>query len=147
MTRFHKIGLLMLTALAIAGYAVQSGGATTSGATIEVRKVLIPSDDPGLFNLLVRRTASTLITEVFDVGNGGHTARVAVPTGVNLTVEELAGTGTSLSNYSPSLDCFVQSGPDAGYHFPTVNYHGMVLVAKPGNNYTCVFTNTANGGG
>jgi hypothetical protein len=145
-SRFHKFGLIVVAALAIAGFAVQSGGATP-GATIEVRKVLVPSNDPGLFNLLVRRTASTLITEVFDVSNGGHTARVAVPTGVNLTVEELAGTGTSLADYSPALDCFVQSGPDAGYHFPLVYWHGMVLVAKPGNNYTCIFTNTAVGGG
>ena len=142
MTWTHKIGLVMLVALAVAGITVQGVGATPGGATIEVRKVLAPADDPGLFNLLARRTASTLITEVFDVGNGGHTARVAVPTGVNLTVEETHGSNTSLSDYSPTVDCFVQSGPDAGYHFPLAYWYGKVIVAKPNDNYTCIITNT-----
>ena len=141
MTWIHKIGLVMLVALAVGGITVQSVGATP-GATIEVRKVLVPADDPGTFNLLVRHTAGALITEAFDVSNGGHTARVPVPTGQNLTVEETSGSNGSRSNYTPTIDCFVQSGPDAGYHFPLANWYGEVIVAQPGDNYTCVITNT-----
>jgi hypothetical protein len=144
MTSIHKIGLIMLIALAVGGITVQAVGATPAGATIEVRKVLVPADDPGLFNLLVRHTGSTFITEAFDVSNGGHTARVPVPTGQNLTVEETNGTGSNRLNYSPTIDCYVQSGPNAGYHFPLANWYGEVIVAQPGDNYTCVITNTRN---
>jgi trimeric autotransporter adhesin len=146
-TRIHKIGLVVLAALAVAGIAVQGVGADTGSTTIEVRKVLVPATDPGKFNLFVRYTGGAFITEVFDVGDGGHTARVEIPPGQALTVEESHGTNSSLSNYDSTVDCYVKSGPDAGYVFPTVIGHGRPLTATAGDNYTCTITNTRKSSG
>jgi hypothetical protein len=146
MGRLHKIAILAAVVTALAGIAVvQSVGATTGTATVEVRKVLSPSTDSGKFNLLVRHTRGALITEVFNVGNGGHTSRVAIPAGQQVTVEETHGANTSLSDYNSVLQCVVQSGPDAGQQLPPVNGTGMILVGNAGDNYTCTFTNTRKG--
>src|SRR5262245_56289033 len=85
MNRFHKVGVVVLAALAIAGASVQSISAAPGTATIEVRKSLVPTNDPGLFNLLVRYTGGSIITEVFNVGNNGHTPRVSIPSATWLT--------------------------------------------------------------
>ncbi len=146
MNRFHKLGLIVLAASAIAGVSVQTIGAAPGTATIEVRKMLVPSNDPGLWNLLVRYTGGPIITEVFNVSNNGHTPRVTIPAATWLTVEELQGTNTLMSNYSPVLNCFVFSGPDKGFAFPPVNYHGAKFQFTAGDNYTCTFTNTRKAG-
>ena len=145
MKRIHLLALAIVVG-AIAGVSVvQSVGATTGTASIEVRKVLSPSSDPGKFNLIVRHTAGALVTEAANVGNGGHTSRVTITAGQQYTVEELAGTNSSLSNYTSSLDCFVSSGPDAGKHY-TVAGTGWVFIATAGDKYTCTFTNTRKNG-
>ena len=134
MNRFHKMGLIVLAAAAIAGVSVQTIGAAPATATIEVRKMLVPSNDPGLWNLLVRYTGGPIITEVFNVSNNGHTPRVTIPAATWLTVEELQGTNTLLSNYSPVLNCFVVSGPDKGFAFPPVNLpRREIPVRRPGS--------------
>jgi large repetitive protein len=77
---------------------------TRQTGTIEVVKDLDPADDPGRFDLLINGEA-----EAEDVGDGGSTGAVTVDTGGN-TVGEAAGTGTSLGNYSSSIECRADDG-------------------------------------
>ena len=65
--------------------------------TLTVNKVLSPSNDPGLFNLLVDGTA-----KASNVGNGGTTGALTISAGTH-TVSETAGTNTSLSSYSSTV--------------------------------------------
>ena len=74
--------------------------------TIEVRKQLDPSDDPGLFDLQIDGT-----TKESDASDGGTTGPVEVATGPNHSVGELAGTGTSTSEYTSSIACTRDGNP------------------------------------
>jgi hypothetical protein len=74
--------------------------------TIEVRKQLDPSDDPGLFDLQIDGA-----TEESDASDGGTTGPVEVAPGSNHSVGELAGTGTSTSEYSSSIACTRDGNP------------------------------------
>ena len=74
--------------------------------TIEVRKVLDPSTDPGLFNLQVD---GTTVGTGANVGNGGTTGPVSV-TAASHNVGETGGTGTSLGNYTTVISCVDASG-------------------------------------
>jgi hypothetical protein len=93
-----------------------------SPGTITVNKVVVPSTDTGLFNLLIDGTSYAS-----DVGNGGTTSAVTVSPGSH-TVSETAGTNTDLINYVTTFsgDC------DAS---------GNVSVL-PNQNKTCTITNT-----
>ena len=82
--------------------------------SLEVVKDLIPSTDPGLFNLQIDG-----VTEEADASDGGTTGEITVDPGDH-TVGEVAGTGTSLSDYNTSISCVdaagvvVTSSSDAG---------------------------------
>jgi hypothetical protein len=75
---------------------------------VEVVKALVPSDDPGRFDLQIDGT-----TWLPDAINGGTTGpqEVLPPTA---TVGELAGTDTSLADYSSSILCYDQVGRCSG---------------------------------
>jgi dienelactone hydrolase len=73
--------------------------------TIEVKKDLIPNDDPGRFDLQIDGT-----THVSDAGDEDSTGPIEVPTG-NHSVSETAGTDTSLSAYSSSISCTRNGNP------------------------------------
>ena len=76
---------------------------TRKAGSIELRKYLNPSEDPGLFNLFIRNAAgTTVIDSALNVGNEGTTSENFVPPGT-YTLEETAGTNNSLSNYSTTL--------------------------------------------
>ena len=93
-------------------------------ATLTIRKILVPGNDPGRFNLTI--DGSTAGTGA-DIGNGGSTGTVNVNTGFH-TVSESAGTATSLSDYSSVIsgDC---------------SPSGAVTLAA-GDHKTCLITNT-----
>jgi hypothetical protein len=74
--------------------------------SIEVRKTIVPADDPGRFDLQVDG-----VTDKTDASDGDTTGPVPVATGTNHSVGELAGTGTSLSDYSSSISCTRNGGP------------------------------------
>ncbi len=93
--------------------------------TLTVNKILIPSSDPGLFNLQI--DGSTAGTGA-NVGDGGTTGAVDVSIGGH-TVGETAGTDTTLADYFTP----VISGDCAA--------DGSVTVAA-GDNKTCTITNT-----
>jgi hypothetical protein len=96
-----------------------------SPGTITVNKVVVPSADTGLFNLLIDGTV-----EASDVGDSGTTGAIAVSAGSH-TVSETAGTGTDLTNYVTTFsgDC---------------DSSGNVSV-QPNQNKTCTITNTRKG--
>ena len=71
----------------------------TEGATITVTKKLIPSYDPGRFNLLVDGT-----TYAHNIGDNGTTGQVTVAPGTHV-VAETAGTNATLGNYVPRIVC------------------------------------------
>ena len=81
---------------------------------VRLTKALVPTSDPGLFNLSVVPPSATAVQTntgaVANVGHGGTTDWVPVPLGTLITVSETAGTGTSLSNYSSSIACTDRSG-------------------------------------
>jgi len=113
--------------------ALKAGDIKTCTATnlrkpkLTVCKELVPSDDPGLFNLLIDG-----ITEATDVRDGGCTEAVVVDIGAH-TVGETAGTGTDLGDYfTPSIGgACTDNGAGTGS-----------ITLGPGENKTCVITNT-----
>lgn len=95
--------------------------------TLTVNKVLIPSNDSGLFNLQIdNSTAGTGA----NVGDGGTTGAVDVNAGSH-TAGEIAGTNTSLSDYTTVIggNCAAD---------------GSVTLALAANK-TCTITNTRKG--
>ena len=108
---------------------------TRKTVTLEVIKDLEPSDDPGLFDLLIDGTS-----HFDDASDGDTTGAVTVNTG-NHTVGEAAGTGTSLGDYSSSIECVndagatVASSSDAGPLNVPVN-----------EDVVCTITNTRKAG-
>jgi hypothetical protein len=110
--------------------------------TIEVIKDLIPSTDPGRFNLQIDgATAGTGA----NVGDGGTTGQVTVSAGTNTnpganhTVGETAGTGTDLNHYNSSLSCLEAGGSTTPDTDGTIN-------VQPGDQWTCTITNTRKTG-
>ena len=106
------------------GEAVSCTFTNTKAATLTVNKVLVPSNDTGLFNLQI--DGSTAGTGA-NVGNGGTTGAQQVSIGSH-TVGETAGTGTVLTDYTTVI-----SGDCAA--------NGSVTVAA-GDNKVCTITNT-----
>ncbi|MCH8200311.1 MAG: hypothetical protein IIB85_00140, partial [Chloroflexi bacterium] len=94
-------------------------------ATLTVAKVCVPSGDPGLFNLRIDANV-----EKADAACGTDTGPVAVTIGAH-TVDETAGSGTNLADYTTVIggDC---------------DSSGNVTLAA-GEHKTCTITNTADG--
>ena len=94
----------------------------TRDPSLTVIKYVIPSDDPGKFNLLIDG-----VSRATDVGDGGNTGVVMLGLGSH-KVTETAGFGTNLSDYLP-----VFGGACAA--------DGSVLLGA-GDNKVCTITNT-----
>lgn len=75
-----------------------------SSGRLEVRKILDPVTDPGVFNLYATNASNVTVASAPDVGNGGTTGSVVVSAG-NFTVSETAGTNTLLADYVSSIQC------------------------------------------
>src|SRR5439155_720928 len=67
---------------------------------VKVTKSLLPTNDPGKFNLQINGT-----TDKADAGNGVNTGSVNVDVSLNLPVAHTAGTSTSLTDYESSIAC------------------------------------------
>ena len=98
---------------------------------LRVRKTTVPSTDDGLFNLTIG--GSVLAA---NVGDGGDTGFVSVPTGIAIAVAETAGTDTSLSDYVSKIKC----GAAADVAGTSTNVY-----LTPGAELTCTITNTKKG--
>jgi len=100
-----------------------------ASTTLTINKVLSPSNDSGLFNLQIDGSTAGTGT---NVGNGGTTGPVVVTTGAH-TIGEIAGTATTLANYTAVIggDCAA---------------NGSITLTL-GQHAVCTITNTRNGGG
>ncbi|HNI34061.1 MAG TPA: DUF5979 domain-containing protein, partial [Microthrixaceae bacterium] len=107
---------------------------TRKTGTIEVRKHLSPTSDPGTFDLhiddTVKKAAAT---------HNGTTGPVTVTPG-NHTIAETAATGTDMGDYTTSLTCI-----DTSEDEPVTVTNGTVNVPA-GTNVLCTFTNTRKTG-
>ena len=114
----QKVGPITSTA---GGVAVNV--ATGEKPKLTVRKILVPANDPGKFNLRIDG-----INQAFAVGNNGTTGAIATTVGAH-TVSEVAadGTSTDLGNYTTTFggDCSAT---------------GSVTLAA-GDSKTCTITN------
>ena len=98
---------------------------------LTVVKDLIPSNDPGLFDL---RINSEVVAD--DVGDGGSGSRDLAPG--DYTVSELAGTGTSLGDYASSIEC------DNGDEGLGTSLAGVTVDSN--DDITCTITNSRDVG-
>jgi hypothetical protein len=112
------------------------GPVAAPAGSITVTKDLVPSSDPGTFNLDIDGGDD----EATNVGDGGTTGPRPVNTG-NHTVAETAGTGTSLGDYDTSLSCVDQNSDNA----PVDSTGGTVNVTANAD-VLCTFTNTRQTG-
>ena len=112
---------------------------TRKTGTITVTKALVPGTDPGKFNLKIDTTVVKS-----DAGDTGTSGPITVNTG-NHDVSEAAGTGTTLADYTSSISCTEDTNTAS-----PVNVSGSGPASVPvaeGDAWTCVITNTRNGGG
>ena len=112
------------------------GNASAAPATgqLEVRKVVIPANDNGFFNLAID---SVILAT--DVQNGGTTGRQTVTAGVH-TVGEGGGTQTDLDDYVRTLSC---TNRNSGATWTPAST-GEVNV-NVGDDILCTFTNIRRG--
>jgi trimeric autotransporter adhesin len=107
--------------------AAQVSSPTTAAATgeaedyqitllprVRLTKLLSPTTDTGAFNLSVSPSVAAAIgagtPSVTNVGHNGTTGFVPVPLNTAMTVQETAGTGTTLANYASILSCLNRAG-------------------------------------
>lgn len=114
-----------------------------NSARIEVKKVIDPATDPGLFNLKIGTT-----TYATNVGNGGSTGEIILTSG-SITVSETAGTNTNLANYTTTVSCRDANGTGAvvGSGSPTgATTRQLSFTAADASDIVCIFTNTRQAG-
>lgn len=81
---------------------------------VRLTKVLSPTTDTGVFNLSVAPNVAAAVgpgtPSVNNVGHNGTTGFVPVPFNTAITVQETAGTGTTLADYASVLSCLDRAG-------------------------------------
>jgi len=100
--------------------------------SILVTKNLVPDDDDGVFDLTVD---GAVVAD--DASDGGSGIRSGLPPGT-YTVSELAGTGTSLSDYDSSIQC-TGEGEQPGT--------SLDVTVSGGESVQCTITNARPGAG
>jgi uncharacterized repeat protein (TIGR01451 family) len=110
--------------------ASASSGSTHCTATVELRKVTVPANDPGVFNLLIQG-------KVLATGpNGTTTGPVTVGVGEG-EASETAGPGTNLADYDSKVECTRNGKVEVSVSGTKVD--GAV---SNGDVVVCTFTNT-----
>ncbi len=108
-------------------------------AKLEIVKDLIPSSDPGLFNLQI--DGSTLVSNVSDNGTTGEIVVLASGgSGTAHTFSETAGIGTSLSNYTTTVQCRDNNG--SGSVISTTGSNPWTINIVKDKDIVCTITNT-----
>lgn len=105
---------------------------TRKTGTITLNKSLVPSDDPGTFDLVIDGSS-----RVSGVGDGGTTGAVTLPTGSHIIGEAPAGS-TSLDDYATTLACQNEQGE--------IDVVDNRIELDEGEDVTCTFTNTRKTG-
>ena len=132
-------GFEIITVLVAAGDQWTCTETNTHKGTIEVVKHLIPSSDPGTFDLSVDGTT------VPNLGDGGTTGPITVEAGNHNVHENEHATG-SLANYVTSVSC-VESNADGhvSSSSPLTGPGGFQIITVPvaaGDQWLCTETNT-----
>lgn len=105
---------------------------TRKTGTLRVGKVLAPTSDPGKFDLQIDG-----MTRLANAGHG-QGITITVETG-NHDVGEVAGTGTSLSDYTSQIECVdAQGGPVKSGTGTSLRD----IAVGEGDQITCTITNT-----
>ena len=107
-------------------------------AHLTVTKQLIPSDDPGRFDLLVDGEP-----RIEQVGDGGTTGALLLPLGTHTVSERVTAAQSStvdLSQYTTSTSCVNQSGTVVASG--TGSAPVAVTLASTSDNIVCTITNT-----
>jgi hypothetical protein len=113
--------------------------AQNSNGTIKLRKIIVPANDNGHFNLQIKDANGAIVPGglMQNAGNNGSIGPVTVPPGV-YTVSEVPGFYTVGTDYTPSISgagCVPLSGG------------GAQVTITPGAHVTCTITNTRNAPG
>jgi hypothetical protein len=109
--------------------AAASSSSTRCTATILIRKVTAPANDPGIFNLLLN--GHVLATG----GNGASAGPYTIGIGEG-SVSETAGPGTNLADYESTVTCTRNGTVEVSVTATKVD--GAVA---NGDNVVCTFTN------
>ena len=114
---------------------------TRQTGSLEVVKVLFPAGDSGRFDLFIM-DGETVVGSETNAGNGGSTGTVTLETGT-YTVGEEGSEGTSLGNYSSSIECFDGAGEGGPEEVAQGAGAGPLLVdVTHGSEIVCFITNT-----
>lgn len=106
---------------------------TRDTGTITVEKIIDPLDDTGLFDLQIDE-----VTEKTNASSGDSTGAVTVITGIH-SVGEVAGTDTSLSDYTTTISC---DNEDESFTTDTSLFDIQV---NSEDRITCTITNARKG--
>jgi uncharacterized repeat protein (TIGR01451 family) len=114
-------------------------------AFITLIKQIVPETDDGLFNLLIDGQV-----KASDVSDNESTGVVNVEAsgsgqGTVFTLSETAGTNTSLSGYTSTVQCTKEDKNGTPTVGSTVNGTSTTVALKPAEEAVCVFTNTRAG--
>ena len=110
-----------------------SEGSPACNPTVELKKVTIPADDPGVFQLRINNAV------VATGGNG--TTSGPLRTGIGeASVRETAGPGTNLADYDSRVECTRNGTVQVSVTGTKVD--GEV---RAGDTVVCTFTNTRKG--
>ena len=119
---------------ALSGETATAGqGSKACNPTIELRKVTVPADDPGVFQLRINNTV------VATGGNGTTSGQLRTGIGEG-SVSETAGPGTNLGDYDSRVECTRNGTVEVSVTGTKVD--GAVA---QGDVVVCTFTNTRKG--
>lgn len=104
-----------------------ASGTSLPPAHLTVTKKLLPSSDPGRFNLMVNTTPAIMVSSI---GDKGSTGSIGVNPG-SYQITETPMPGTNLSGYVTSIDC--GSGPSSG--------PSATVAIADGDDKICLVTN------
>ena len=108
-----------------------------TGGSLTVNKHLLPANDQGRFNL---KMDGNIEGERSEVGDGGTTGTIAVPSGKH-TVSESASPGTSLMDYRIQIVC--RGGGGDGDVVAQGNGASLDVKVSKGAAIICTITNEA----
>lgn len=108
---------------------------TRDTGDLEIVKDLEPSDDPGLFDLLIDSSV-----EKADASDGDGTGAITLETGT-YEVSEEAGTGTTLSDYDSSIECIDRN--DENEVVSSSDGTALFVEVTKDSDILCTISNTA----
>ena len=118
---------------------------TREQGKIELKKDLNPNDDPGLFDLAIKKGTTDVATKT-DATDGGSTGETPVNTGT-YNVSEAAGTSTDLADYQKSITCKDENGTGAVVaSVGADNSSPLDVPVESGDDIVCVALNVRETG-